>query len=467
MLAWHCPACGHLDPQPEFRRRTRIEFAVRPPSDPCHILTLRARLVDPVTGPITSLEVHEPVPFEPRIRHGVAALVDEGWQRAGHAVLHCGGGSLDRRTAEAAALGEALERASAVLPPARGFVVAPYRELGDDAVDPGAWELFDPGTRADPLFPYHPPSPSDPISWAWGWSLSRRRPALVPAARVFVPFESALPGDAPDYPLLSGFAAGGSLEEATLAALLEVIERDAFMVAWANRLPLRGVALRPGDREDAGAYAALFDQAGLEARCGLVELDLGAPTAVAMVRSLRPGDPALVVAAAADVDPARACRRALNELSANRLNVLHELAASGGRTPPATPDEVRDETAHGLLYARADMLGAVGHWWERPHTAPLPGPPPSASPWAAVTALVDAIGDAGLEVLVVDLTAPEVRELGIWTVKVLVPGAYPMNFDSRWPHLGGARMTQAPVRAGVRERPLALDELNRVPHPFP
>ena len=42
-----------------------------------------------------------------------------------------------------------------------------------------------------------------------------------------------------------------------------------------------------------------------------------------------------------------------------------------------------------------------------------------------------------------------------------------MNFDSSWPHFGGKRMTEAPVRAGLVDRPLALDKLNRVPHPFP
>ena len=42
-----------------------------------------------------------------------------------------------------------------------------------------------------------------------------------------------------------------------------------------------------------------------------------------------------------------------------------------------------------------------------------------------------------------------------------------MNFDSRWPQLGGARLYEAPVKAGLLSRPLTFDQLNRVPHPFP
>jgi bacteriocin biosynthesis cyclodehydratase domain-containing protein len=467
LRSWRCPDCARIDPQPAYRRRTMIDLRDRRPSDPARILSLRERLVDPVTGPITSLELFGPAPYDPQVLHSVATLVDEGWQRAGHAVLQCGGGALDPREAEAAALGEALERASAVLPPAGDFLVAPYRKVKTQAVDPRAWDLFAPQTRSEAGFPYPRVSRSDPISWTWGWSLTRREPTLVPAARVFVPFESSLAGDAPDYPLLSGFAAGGTLEEAALHALLEVIERDSFMIAWANRLALRRVRFDADDRAGARTYAALFELPGLEARCGLVELDLGAPVAIAMVRSSRPGDPALVVAAAADPDPARACRRALAELTANRLNVRHSLAESGGRTPPPDPDLVRDETAHGLLYASTGMLGEVRHWWDPPETVALPDVAQPMPAFARLMLLVEAIERAGLEVLLVDLTAPEIRQLGVSTVKVLVPGAYPMNFDSRWPHLGGARLTRAPVDAGLRDRPLDFAELNRTPHPFP
>ena len=46
-------------------------------------------------------------------------------------------------------------------------------------------------------------------------------------------------------------------------------------------------------------------------------LDWDVPLVVALARSERPGDPAVVVSAAAATDLATACRRALKELSAN------------------------------------------------------------------------------------------------------------------------------------------------------
>ena len=74
---------------------------------------------------------------------------------------------------------------------------------------------------------------------------------------------------------------------------------------------------------------------------------------------------------------------------------------------------------------------------------------------------------AGLEVAVIDLTAPAMEALGLRTVKVLVPGAYPMNFDGRFPHFGGARMRRAPVVAGLRETPIDFKDLLRYLIRFP
>jgi ribosomal protein S12 methylthiotransferase accessory factor len=461
----HCSACAGVHPQPTYRQKASFFFQERPPSDPRHILNLRDRIVDSVTGPITSLQIYDPASRDPALTHCVVTLVDEGWQQVGQPLLSCGGAALNPREAEAAALGEALERASAVLP-SDETVLAKYDDVKAEAVDPCAWDLFDRATRAEPGFPYAAPSRSEVTNWVWGWSVTSSRPTLVPAARVFLSTPIHCLGGQAEYPLVSGFATGNTLEEATLSGLLEVIERDSFMIAWANRLSLRHATFS-SSACGASVYAAAFERPGLEARCGVIELDLGAPVAIAMVRSTRLGDPALAVAAAANADPQRACRRALSELATNRLYVRHLLSEGDEELAQLSVDEVRDGRAHGLLFARPDMASEAAFWWERTETLAPFEPEQSTSVYAQLFSLLNAVNRAGLEVLVVDLTPPEIRELGLRTVKVLVPGTYPMNFDSRWAQFGGDRITEAPVRAGLRSRPLPIRDLNRLPHPFP
>lgn len=461
-----CPTCAEQAPFMPFREPNgfAIDREARP--DQSRILRLHDRLVDDMTGPIKSVEPLEQPADVPSIHHTVATLADPGWARNGFATLDCGGNELDPEAARAAAMGEAIERATASEVWPGHLTVGSWEDFGDQAIDPLSFDLFLPADRQRAGFPYAAPRRSDPRHWVWATDLARARPVLVPASHVFVPFSAPREEPLTDYPLLSGFAAGASRESALLSALLEVIERDSFMIAWGNRLPLQ-----PASLQDNGPLEQLqgrFAGVGIEVRVGLIQLDLGAPTAIAMARSDQVGHPALVVSAAAAMSPWRACEKALAELTANWLNVHHALATQP--VPAAAdPELIRDETAHGLLYARADMRAQVDVWWhsDAPPLSLAPDLCERQPPGQGCEALITAIAAAGLVPTVVDLTAPALAQMGLFTVKCIVPGAYPMNFDALWPHLGGRRMTETPVRVGLRPAPVSEAGLNRAPHPFP
>ncbi|MEM8960176.1 MAG: YcaO-like family protein, partial [Acidobacteriota bacterium] len=165
--------------------------------------------------------------------------------------------------------------------------------------------------------------------------------------------------------------------------------------------------------------------------------------------------------------------RALAELAVTMTFVRGELRRYGGRTPVASAEAVTDMGAHGRLYARADVATRLDPWWEGESTVELPTscrssePSEAAKPWPVLAGLRDRLAAADLEIIVVDLTPPEIHDLGLTVVKVLVPGTYPMNFDSRWPHFGGKRIATAPVTAGLRAHPLGIESFERFPHPFP
>jgi ribosomal protein S12 methylthiotransferase accessory factor len=290
---------------------------------------------------------------------------------------------------------------------------------------------------------------------------------MVPATRVFSPLRPGAPGDYVDAPIISGFATGNTLEEATLGGLYETLERDAFMIAWANKLPVKRLRLDSNSRDQVGQYLDTFNATTIKVRCFSVLLDLGVYLVISIARSDQPGEPASVVAAAADMDLGAACRRSLKELSANRLSVRHEMLKAVGPPPSAEPGQLTSETAHGLLYARRDMIPALDFWWEAGESIDLSPAPPTETVYQRLRHCVENIRKSGLHVVAIDLTPPELRSMNLWTVKTIVPGAYPMNFDDRWPQLGGTRMSAAPVSAGLRKVPISFADLNRVPHPFP
>ena len=77
------------------------------------------------------------------------------------------------------------------------------------------------------------------------------------------------------------------------------------------------------------------------------------------------------------------------------------------------------------------------------------------------------LGRLGFDVIVVDLTTPDIRDLGFAVVRVIIPGLQLLHGVHHLPFLGNPRLYQLPVTLGYREQPLSEDGLNPYPHPLP
>ena len=73
-----------------------------------------------------------------------------------------------------------------------------------------------------------------PMDWVWGYSFLQERPILVPE---LLAYYSLSCGEGFVYETSNGCALGGSLEEAIFHAIMEVVERDSFLLTWYARLP--------------------------------------------------------------------------------------------------------------------------------------------------------------------------------------------------------------------------------------
>jgi ribosomal protein S12 methylthiotransferase accessory factor len=182
--------------------------------------------------------------------------------------------------------------------------------------------------------------------------------------------------------------------------------------------------------------------------------------------SREPGWPAAVVATAADLDPERAITRALQELSANHL-YIRAVWENSNNVAPQAPHQVVSQEDHGLFYCSPERLSALDMFL-RPRSMIRPQDLESHAVddvKANIDFCVKRLAELDLEVIAVDLTTPDVADLGFKVFKVLVPGLQPIDFGVQWPHIGGRRLYEAPVRMGFDEK--TPQDLNYFPHPFP
>lgn len=365
--------------------------------------------------------------------------------------------------ARAAAIGEALERYAARHAPPELQVAAASDVRG--AVAPSRFGLFAPEQHAESGFPFVPFTTETRVRWAPARSLVDGRRVLLPAQLVYLGRPDRTIEEPIAYATSSGLACAPSFAEAALAALLELLERDAFLITWRARLSLPLLELR-----DAGPLAAwerrYLSPAGL--RHDVVDLSIfhRVPTALAVVRDAQGS---LAVGAAASPTTDTACRKALAEAYAGHGAARRMRDA--GELRRFSPDfrEVVEFADHIRVYAdprNAERACFLSTSPER-RTVGEVDALDDADPQDLLGTVTTSLLESGMEAYAVDVTTPDVAELGLHVVRVVVPELCPLDVRQDACFLGARRLREAPAALGLREHALTFAELNRDPHPFP
>ncbi|WP_435853378.1 TOMM precursor leader peptide-binding protein [Streptomyces murinus] len=476
-----CPCCGtRPDDTAEGARITLDPGAKHDPAD------FRARplaaydlvpeaFVNPVTGALGPS-------FAPDLASAsTSSVIGAFTTRSGDYLRECywGGHTDSYGTSVRVGVLEGLERFAGMRARAKRTVLrASLDDLGDLAVDPRVTGLYSDAFHATaPEVPRF--APDRPVDWVWGWSLRDDRPVLVPEV---VAYYHAPGGIRRRFVQESsnGCASGGSLTEAVYHGLMETVERDAFLLAWFGRLRLPEIDPASSTRAATRAMVDRLAMYGYRARFFDTRVTFPVPVVTAVAERVDGGPGLLCFGAGASLDPEAALAGGLCEIATDSVNLRRRTARDEPRLRRMAEDfgQVQVLHDHPLLYGLPEM-GRYTDFLLRGHDdaerVPLASLAtgkgallPAADLRTDVEACVGAVTAHGFDVVVVDQTSPEQRELGLHTVKVLVPGLLPIDFGTsrqRAPLM--PRMRTALREAGLRDDDLAPADLNPAPHPFP
>jgi ribosomal protein S12 methylthiotransferase accessory factor len=423
--------------------------------------------LSPYTGIIESVVEFVRAPDEPSfVTYGTSLA--QGEPVIGHNVAdHTGGTHWDRDTALAAALAEAIERYSAAYVPDDELVLASASELHGKTPPPERFALFHPRQHEAQGFPFVPFTDETVVRWVRGFSLPSGADVYLPAQLVFIPKGFACGDETPiGYTTTSGVACGASPEEAILGGLLELVERDAFVITWYNRLSLplldcrTDASLQPVD--------ARFAATGL--RYAAVDLSefFGIPVVLGVVHGA-PGEVgALGVGAGSASTVQEAYRKALTEAFQVHTHVRDALYENP-EAMPDRPEQINSFDDHIFFYGteeRAALASFLDSSPERRPTTNVP-PVPGANVKEQIEAATEMLERGGVSAYAVDMTSPDVKPTGLTVMRVVCPELCPLDVVDRARYLGGTRLSRAAFEAGLAEKPLGFDDLNPYPHPFP
>ena len=469
-----CPECGEeayrhrLEPRPvtlnPCRKQSDITGGHRTQPAGQTLKRLEKHVSD-ITGIVSSLEELSD-PDNPLVNtylagHNFAMLKDDLFFLALNLRGRSGGKGATDVHARASAVCEAIERYCGIHSQYE-HITASYRRMEADRKDrvfhPRQLALFsdtqyarrETWNAAQPETGYHRvPEPFDDdreVAWAGAWSLTRETMCYVPAAYCFYGHRD--PGPISIIADSNGSAAGNTLEEAVLQGLMEVVERDCVSLWWYNMIERPRVDL--DSFNDPYVFRLLEYYRSIQRELWVLDItsDLGIPTFVGVSRRSDHPTEDIVIGLGSHTDAHVALIRALTEV--NQFLPAVTRRNPDGSTRYWFPDREAIE------------------WWrharlaDHPYLAPAPRlspktrrdyPEPSDDDLLAeITRCRKTLESAGLEMLVMDMTHPDI-ELSV--AKVIVPG-----LNHYWRRLGGARLAEVPVKMGWLEAPLAEEKMN-------
>jgi len=425
-------------------------------------------LVNPVCGPLG------PIVFHARAGAYCTSARGEFRQAAINRTSSIGWFGLVPRPGDCVVAGvlEGLERRAGLSHSCRTRM-ARFNELGPIAVDPRLLGVYDETIYAQDkaLTPF---APDREIEWVEGWSIEQQSLRLLPREYCYYGKPGIINGNS------SGCATGSAREEALLHGLLELIERDSFVLYWLAKLsPPR---IKPHSVTDTASRAmiARIEEAGGELFLLDARLDLQIPIVIAAIVDRRGEYGGFSVASGASQIPEEAVRKALYEVAVH-FEAFAERAAfmAGGPLGGALQDFslVKTLDDHPTMFGLPGAIKLAEFLVSSPVERSFAE---TFAQWEAsgpvretvdqdLLRMLDILHAAGFpETIAIEQTTREQKRLGLSTMRAIVPGLLPIDFGhGKCRAATLPRLRDLPFQLGLRNAPLQGADINRVPHPYP
>jgi ribosomal protein S12 methylthiotransferase accessory factor len=326
----------------------------------------------------------------------------------------------------------------------RAELVHATRDELPDAIDPGA--LY---ARGRDSAASESGSHERPRLWTPVWTRDEAR-QWVPAETVYTSIVApAEPSDVLPWPG-AGVAAHGTLSAARARAFRELVERDAFMWTWIQRVSRERVAAA-GVSPEAKRRRQILADHGWTTTWVNLSLDTYPVILCGLTHDLH----GLMLGAACNPDPAAALDRATVEALVLALR-FH----ADDQGPPA-PTDVRTPRDHLLLHRDPSRRADHGFLLAGPDEIELADIPDGHG-----KDLEDLIEAAGCPPLATELTLPSSAPFRV--VRALAPGMLPLTFGWATEPTGMSRALCAGTTRDGRQVGRKIDPSTEctIPHPF-
>ena len=366
------------------------------------------------------------------------------------------------------AVGELLERYSLSVYRRDGLYAASFDEARAKHNVLDIYALNDFLPRQKHIFPAFVRDAKRSVTWVAGRELLSGARALIPAQLVYWNYKFQKDEMVLAQPNTNGGAGHFTRDEAVLAALLELIQRDGFLIYWLNSLSPKRIDPSTIIDQDVKTFLNYLRRYRFEYHFLNTTTDIGVPSCACVLIDRANDTPVISVGGAAGFSLGELILQSAGEALATHASASSREAyeVASGYEPFTDPKIGRDERLR--MWKGNEMLerfrffisgkfqsfeGFMGDavWYTTPQAR-----------IAYILERLKMLGE-GYEAYVFEAAHPVLKTLGYHAVKAIVPRLMHLYLNEHMAMLAAPRLRDVPPKLGYTP----AEALNPMPHPFP
>lgn len=374
------------------------------------------------------------------------------------------GKSMKEKEAKVKAVGEAIERYCASIYYREDMIYASYDKIASDEtlkVNPHDLDVFTAEQKKN--IENTGLDSSDKFWWRKSFSVLDQKEKWLPAQAIYLPYTRK------KEPLLrnsisTGLASGVSNKGAIYRGLMEIIEREAFIIAYLNELSLYSISEDSlKSNPEVEQLIEKIEAKNLELEVLEVPTDAPAKVFITILIDRTKKGPSIVLGASADSNNLEAIKDSICE--ALHVRPWLRKVRLTQEKKNIEPSEIENLEERGLYWYDKDMIEELDFWLENGKEKDIELKD-NRTDSKNLKKLIKFFSSTNMPIYVSDITTEDVIDTGIKAYRTIVPKACPLYLVEKYSPLDNDRLYELPVKLNFLEKPKKKEELNKTPHPF-
>lgn len=347
------------------------------------------------------------------------------------------------------------------------MILKSYAEIKNNAINSSFLFSFLNDQYLQKKFKYVKLKDDDKIYWAKGRSLFLKKAVFIPAFAVYCGYQKTRFEPLIGRATSNGCAVGQTLRAAIINASLELIERDAVLIRWFNKLP--SPKIKPDYLSDDLKNIIKTTEKNYQANILINDLttDFKIPIVSVLLRSNTP--PYFTFGSAANFSIREAIIKALQESILKRAELKNFKKYN---LSYKNFDHIKNLYQHAEFYARNNEYKPFRFLYESPYLSKSRLKRHETISLKVKTTkkkieyLKHCCKRLKKDIIFINLTPKLFKCRNLYISRVIIPGLQSLNSEYKCRYLGNARLYALPLKLGAKNHIQKKSRLNVYPHPI-